>query len=360
MLSPLPEGRRYAVAGVTLFGICAAIVGVTVWLLPLATADRVAGTVGSAVTAALLASSLLLPWRRLPRMALRIYPALNLVNLFWLGKHAHGLGTTYTACILFAFVFAGFTGSSAGVLVLVVPSVATWLVLNDAFGSGDPAILGVRLGIAVSLWITVGLALAHRTRNDERRRSDLLAQARLDPLTGLDNRRSLDDALKALRPRDAVVVIDIDEFRDINTDRGHSGGDTVLAEFGRTVRVGLRSHDHAIRQGGDEFLLLLVDVNDAQVLTVLTRLRERWRGACGSVTFSAGATHRRDGEDVADTVRRADAHCYRAKAGGRDQWVLDDPEGTQAPEFPAPGVTAPCVTAPELRAPAPHRDAVRR
>ncbi len=121
-----------------------------------------------------------------------------------------------------------------------------------------------------------------------------------------------------------VVAVDIDEFRDINTVRGHGGGDTVLAEFGRTVRVGLRGGDHGIRQGGDEFVLVLTAVTNVEVLSVLGRLRDRWQHQCGAVTFSAGAATVHPGETGHDTLTRADRQCYDAKAAGRDQWVLDD------------------------------------
>lgn len=74
----------------------------------------------------------------------------------------------------------------------------------------------------------MGVLIARWSAQEDARRSALTHATHTDPLTGIDNRRVLDQALGGMRPGDAVV--DIDEFRAINTARGHSGGDTVLAE----------------------------------------------------------------------------------------------------------------------------------
>jgi len=153
-----------------------------------------------------------------------------------------------------------------------------------------------------------------------------------------------------VRVGDAVVLIDVDRFREINTQRGHSGGDAVLAAFGRVVRVGLRGGDHGVRPGGDEFVLVLRQVQDTRVLSVLGRVRDRWQHECGQVTFSAGVAVCGPGQTGPQLLRRADTHCYTAKAAGRDQWVLDDTDAPdqsssphsqlrRRPDGPPPGLT---------------------
>ena len=340
-----PDMRRNAVLGVLLLAVSAVVSGTTVWLLPLPRHDRVDVATGSAVLALVAVATLALPWPRLSRSALLLYPALSLLHLSAMQLRSEQVGTTYVGFVLFAFVYIGFVGSTRSVLVLLPFAAATWLLVADTYRVGLTAQVGIRLVIAVSVWATVGYGLVRQSSAERRRRSRLVDDAYTDVLTGLDNRRSLDLALRDVHYGDVVVVVDIDGFREVNTARGHGGGDTVLAEFGRIARVGLRGNDRAIRQGGDEFVFVLAEVRPVQVLSVLSRLRDQWQALCGPVTFSAGAATPRPGESGRDALRRADRHCYEARAAGRDQWVLDDADaadsGTSSTSEPARAVDVP-------------------
>lgn len=318
-----------------------AIVGVgTARLLPSATGDRAGTVLGSAALGLVALGALVLPWPRLPRAALLVFPALTFVELAVLQLVGRGSGSTYAGFLVVSFVYAGLVGSVGGVLVLLPLAAATWLLLADVPRTGLSALLVVRLGIAVSVWATVGLVLVRQGAAERKRRSRLVEDSRTDVLTGLDNSRVLDGALDDLRDGDVVVVIDVDGFRQVNAERGQAGGDTVLAEFGRIARVGLRGNDRAIRQGDDEFVFVLGEVNILQVLTVLGRLRDEWQQLCGPVTFSAGAAAPRSGETGREVLRRADQHCYQAKKAGRDQWVLDDAGAAGAEVAPHQAVEA--------------------
>ncbi len=336
-----PEVRRHAVLGALLLCVCAAVTAGTVWLLPLAPGGSRDVAVGSAVLAAVALLTLALPWPRLPRTALLLYPALSLFHLAGTHLRTEEVGSTYVGFIVFAFVYVGFVGSARGVLALLPVAAGTWLLVYGAAGSGLSAQLGVRLVITVSVWATVGFGLVRQSSAERQRRSRLVDDAYTDVLTGLDNRRFLDAALKDVRYGDVVVVVDIDGFREVNTARGHDGGDTVLAEFGRITRVGLRGNDRAIRQGGDEFVFVLAEVRPVQVLSVLSRIRDQWQEVCGPVTFSAGAATPRPGESGRDALRRADRHCYEAKAAGCDQWVLDDADAADSAAVPLRDVDRP-------------------
>lgn len=327
--------RRYAVIAAAMLTLCAVIGASTVWLLPVPTGTRLLASTLFTATAALIAASLLLPWTQLPHQLLVLYPVLGLGSLAVVGAATTGVGQVYVGFVVPSFILLGFAGSLRGVLALLPAAAVTWLLLNGLPDVPLSAALCVRLGIALSVWAAIGVVLARRSRDEHHRRTELVGDAHTDPLTGLANRRVLPAVLAAVRAGDVVVAVDLDEFRDINTTRGHGGGDTVLAEFGRTVRMGLRAGDHAIRQGGDEFILVLTAVSDVQVLTVLNRLRDRWQQACGSVTFSAGAATVRAGQTGPDTLRRADLHCYQAKNAGRDQWTLD-PTDTDTAVGPGP------------------------
>jgi diguanylate cyclase (GGDEF)-like protein len=322
---------RQAALGVLLVWIPVVAGAVTAWVLPLTAADQREERVGSAGLAlvaglaVVAVGTLALPWNRLPRAALMTFPALSLLTIWLLQLPNTGPGDIDAALIVFTFVYAGLVGSVRAVLLLLPFAATVWLLLAGVQQTGMSAPIGIRLVIAASVWATVGSVLARRRAAGRRLR--FVEDAHTDVLTGLENGRVLDAAMDEVRYGDVVVVVDFDAFRDVNTARGESGGDTVLAEFGRIVRVGLRGNDRAIRQGGDEFVLVLAEVSPVQVLAVLGRVRDQWQALCGPVTFAAGAAAPRPGETGRDALHRADQHCAQARSAGRDQWVLDDPDG---------------------------------
>jgi two-component system cell cycle response regulator len=167
-----------------------------------------------------------------------------------------------------------------------------------------------------------------RSRNEE-----LDRLARLDPLTGLHNRRHLDEHLRAMvsssRRRGhsmAVLVVDVDKFKAVNDRLGHTAGDVVLCEVARRLVSGLRAEDVAGRWGGEEFLVLLPHTDLVGAVTAAERMREGVvagpvgvaTGEAVDVTISVGcaAGVAVEGEEL---VRRADAALYEAKTAGRNR-----------------------------------------
>ena len=150
-----------------------------------------------------------------------------------------------------------------------------------------------------------------------------------DELTRLYNRRFLGRQLSAL-VRSAVrhrrtlscVLVDIDRFKSINDEHGHARGDAVLARVAARLQQVLREEDYAGRWGGEEFLILLPDIDEdgAQATAERLRLSVGDRPVAGlRVTVSAGTATWAAGESPDDLLRRADAALYAAKRGGRDQ-----------------------------------------
>jgi diguanylate cyclase (GGDEF)-like protein len=147
----------------------------------------------------------------------------------------------------------------------------------------------------------------------------LVREAATDPLTGLGNRRGLGGELLALRPGDAIVVLDLDFFKLLNDRFGHGAGDKVLSEMGEVIRGELRADDRAVRLGGDEILLMLPGANQRGTREVLARLSARWAQTQPDVTFSAGICV--IGEvDAAHALASADRALYQAKQDGRNCW----------------------------------------
>ena len=168
-----------------------------------------------------------------------------------------------------------------------------------------------------------------------------------DPLTGLFNRRSLDEhaAREIAHCRRhgvplSAIVFDIDHFKRINDTRGHLAGDEVIRAVARRVAMELRASDIAFRLGGEEFLLLLPSTAANGAATLAERLRAGLAStpleALGApVTASFGVAELGPGETWNDALRRADQAMYRAKREGRDRVV------GAAPTEPAPGAPVP-------------------
>jgi diguanylate cyclase (GGDEF)-like protein len=144
--------------------------------------------------------------------------------------------------------------------------------------------------------------------------------AMLDPLTGVCNRRFLDQYLETEMPRSerhgyplTLLMLDLNDFKAINDQHGHPVGDLVLKEFANRVRAGLRSSDVVVRMGGDEFLAVLPDCGSEQVPALLTRMKDLEVDHCGEripFTFSAGYVTYRPGELPWELLDRADQAVY--------------------------------------------------
>ena len=177
--------------------------------------------------------------------------------------------------------------------------------------------------------ISRGLARRVRAQNHQLRRL-----SSTDSLSGLLNRSHWESAVNAALVRhccdDAVMLlIDIDQFKRVNDQHGHTAGDEVVRKVGAIIRGSLREGDLAGRYGGDEFGVVLCGVDMHAAATVAERIRS---GAACSLfeyanglrcTLSIGLAPARPGmRHARDWVKDADAALYRAKLGGRNQFVV--------------------------------------
>lgn len=142
-----------------------------------------------------------------------------------------------------------------------------------------------------------------------------------DPLTGVGNRRRADAALELVTTGDAVIIVDLDNFKAVNDTQGHQAGDQVLQSLARLLAGSVREVDVVARFGGEEFLLILKGVG-SKSLTAMERLAEWWRSHGQATTWSAGIAVNHAGEQPRATLARADAALYEAKAGGRNLVIL--------------------------------------
>lgn len=160
-------------------------------------------------------------------------------------------------------------------------------------------------------------------------------ELRTDPLTGVSNRRALDETLAnqfALKSRYgskfSVVLFDIDHFKQVNDELGHVQGDRILQSTARAIDDAVRETDVLARYGGEEFLVILPET-DAQGASIFA---ERVRASIAEqlpITVSGGVAAALDG-DVPDTlVARADAALYDAKTAGRNRVHLHTGQGLE-------------------------------
>ncbi len=164
---------------------------------------------------------------------------------------------------------------------------------------------------------------------DERR--GLARAASLDPLTGLINRRGAAAAIAdaAVRPRNepiALLVIDLDGFKDVNDSCGHLAGDVVLQRVSQALRATARAEDVVARWGGDEFVVVAA-LDEDRALALGDRLRDTIRQRAGidsniPVTGSVGVAVRKTAVDEVAWLQCADNAMYLAKRSGGDATVL--------------------------------------
>jgi len=172
-----------------------------------------------------------------------------------------------------------------------------------------------------------------RLRDELRRVKE---EANVDPLTGLRNRRSFERTLSEFF-RDfkrfgypfSVIMMDLDNFKNINDTYGHLAGDKVLKEVGNILRNYLRAKDVPARTGGEEFTIILPGITREEALLVAERLRKVIANHTVDhddkkirVTASFGVSEMREGvEAPEDLLREADEKLYRAKKTGKDKVV---------------------------------------
>jgi diguanylate cyclase (GGDEF)-like protein len=186
---------------------------------------------------------------------------------------------------------------------------------------------------AVSVAEHIGLALSNLML-----RSDLRQLSIHDPLTGLFNRRYMEETLeieirRAERTEHpiGVIMLDIDHFKTFNDRFGHAAGDEVLRALGTLIRTHLRAGDIACRYGGEEFVLILTEASAETAAQRAEDIRQRVKAlevryidaALGPLTVSLGvAVHPAHGRTRMEILAAADAALYKAKEGGRDQVVI--------------------------------------
>lgn len=187
--------------------------------------------------------------------------------------------------------------------------------------------------------------LSTRIRNDNtnlsasiQRQRQYERSARTDVLTGLNNRRWLEEMLPRLMERCrrdasplAMLMLDVDYFKRYNDEQGHLAGDQALRSLGKVLLANMRPNDVAVRYGGEEFMVILPATDAEVMVAVAQRICEMVRECkiedeagepLPSITVSIGAALWRGADPLEAVIAAADAALYQAKEAGRNRVVV--------------------------------------
>jgi two-component system cell cycle response regulator len=222
---------------------------------------------------------------------------------------------------------------------LVFPFILIFFGNQDLKTSILVATLGFSIGIANYFFVR-----NFQTRKIKTELSDTFNQLNndflFDELTGVYSRRAGMERLREEFARAhrnqkvfSVAMVDIDHFKRINDTYGHLAGDSVLREVAGVLKSQLRSCDVVLRYGGEEFMIIMPDTDKDQALRPLERLGKKLsdieipvNDTKVKVSVSIGVTSTYSGgEDLMETIKRADQALYDAKRNGRNQVVFGDP-----------------------------------
>ncbi len=185
------------------------------------------------------------------------------------------------------------------------------------------------------------IVLSERVRSHNRVIADSYGELRkferhatTDALTGLGNRHTMEDAfLREIKRCEqdeqpiSLIMIDIDNFKTFNDQFGHLAGDRALSAVANILQHQFRPRDLLVRYGGDEFAVLLPEVNEELALAIAERVRKAVSGETGDsgdsliqipIRISMGVAELEGSSDLSALIRAADAALYRAKHAGRD------------------------------------------
>lgn len=236
-----------------------------------------------------------------------------------------------------------------GNAVVVILALAAAVFTLSAYVAGKKTFFGLDYSSAIRILVTLVLVftaqmvvqhLSFRKLQAELAEQQIQAEvfrrlAMFDPLTGLYNRRFAEQRLKAEISRSLrrghpliVVLVDLNDFKQINDTYGHQAGDTVLKEFAKRLNRATRGSDLAARWGGDEFMMLLADCESAQLPNILARLEDfnvEIHGRELPISLAIGWKAYEAGDEVSDLIEKADRMLYSNKGSARKQASAETP-----------------------------------
>jgi len=238
--------------------------------------------------------------------------------------------------LMWTFTVSGLTLRQATLTASVSTLVLLLVTLPDALQPGVQRLHCIWVLASLSFGALCAFMLEKAYKTMFLHQSRLALSASLDGLTGLWNRARIDQlfAEEFARARRygtpfSVILLDIDHFKHVNDDHGHTVGDSVLRQFAALLRDNVRSVDKVGRLGGEEFLLLLPDTDSAGLKAaaehLLQQVNQGLSSPGGAVTVSIGGANLQHDESWESWLHRADQQLYAAKHGGRNRSCIAIP-----------------------------------
>src|SRR4051812_10793379 len=319
----VPDERPVAGRIVGWMFIVGAVVTTLLPLLPGAAGKVVTPTLPIGIAAFVwgVVAAFKFDWRTAPGWVTHLSTVLGALSIAVATHDTGGADSPARLLIMLVLVFAAYffpAREAWPYLPLVLALHELPLAYDD--GAYSTGLLGELLIVAPCYWLLAFLlTTGKRGMIDLRARADELA--RTDPLTGLANRRALIEAMNgaAGRVRDervGLLMLDVDDFKHVNTVFGHPGGDRALVFIAGCLRKSCRSGDVAARLGGDEFAVLVRGADAAGMSALAERLLEAVRLG-NSVRISVGWAIGTDGGEL--LLHEADTALAQAKRGGKDR-----------------------------------------
>jgi len=247
----------------------------------------------------------------------------------WCSQDRHGTNEELTK-LLCQYLHPSSDGRQHCCLPMTMQGESIGLLYLSELESGQLTPDSERLAASVAEHITLALA-------NLRLRETLRTQSIQDPLTGLFNRRYLEETAAREIERASssqhslgMILLDVDHFKRFNDTFGHQAGDTVLREVGRFLNRNIRGKDLACRYGGEEFIVIIPEATLDYTIQRASYLRSGIKSLriehdgqmLGSITSSFGvACFPEHGQTLQAVIAAADAALYRAKASGRDRVI---------------------------------------
>ncbi len=303
------------------------------------------------ITGLMFATSFLETRKTVPKLYWAIW-GLCLATLIGLGAayYAAQVQTALVLALIFIVLFTllmafmGILAHRAGypsakffmpaTMVAALSAIITALTVANIVPYSTWGYRAVEIGMLVEA-ILLALALADNFRHGEKNRLQEAQRASTDPLTGLNNRRAFHAQVKqrwkkCQRQKQpmAVVIVDLDNFKQINENHGHDSGDKVLEATAKQLQDSLRNDDVLARWGDEEFILFMPDTTVEAALHVAERIRQEIEAICQTfdddppleLSASLGVADSRGGSNtLEELIREADKCLYSAKQMGKNR-----------------------------------------
>jgi diguanylate cyclase (GGDEF)-like protein len=277
--------------------------------------DSINVVIATVIVLAIVISPFVVPWGRFPDRTDVVLPVAWLIACAVLDAGAtEELRYGFNALVLLSILWVSLYGDKIRLYVCLISMLIALIGPQAVSGSVSSNLLN-----DAALWSVVAMFVAYVVRQG-------VAAGSTDPLTGIGNRRAMEESLVAEMQRAlrfnhelAVALLDLDFFKRFNDTQGHQAGDRLLVRAARSWRKSLRTTDTIFRYGGEEFLVVLPGASAVTAIRAMERLRvvtpQRQTASVGVAAWDGS-------ESAAMLIQRADQALYQAKQSGRDRTCI--------------------------------------